>query len=76
MSSIVPRASVVNVGKALKKTPEERNDGGDLRLLQHHFSEPDAVRVARCCHGRSCRPWTVCQAIISSRINGIGAAED
>ena len=33
-------------GKAVEKTIVVGNDGGDARLLQHHFGDPDAVGVA------------------------------
>src|SRR5207245_2152189 len=34
-------------GKALKEALVVRDDGRDLRLLEHHLREPDAVRIAR-----------------------------
>src|SRR5581483_12071296 len=45
------------VGKGLDKTLEIRDDGRDLRLLQHHLGEPYAIRIARAL------PWQVMPAV-------------
>src|SRR5258708_37279416 len=36
-----------HIGKTREKPPVIRNDRRDLGLLQHHFREPDAIRIAR-----------------------------
>ena len=35
-----------HIGKAFGKSLEKWDDRGGDRLLQHHFADPDAVRIA------------------------------
>src|SRR5438105_7093118 len=43
----------MHVGKAYEKALVVRDDSGDLRLLQHHLGEPDAIGIARALPGQA-----------------------
>lgn len=49
---------MVDIRKSLEKTLEIRNDGRDLRLLQHDFADPYGVRVARAA------PWQIARRAV------------
>src|SRR5271156_2602766 len=41
-----------HIRQPMQKTLVVRHYGGDARLLQHHFRDPDAVRIAACPPGK------------------------
>ena len=43
---LVGGSQVGDCGKHVQKTFEKRDDGGNLRLLQHDLANPDAVGIA------------------------------
>src|SRR5229473_800931 len=55
---LVRRSERLQVGKAGQEALVVGNDRRHLRLLQHHFGEPDAVGIPRALPGKSLAPVT------------------
>ena len=52
---------VVHRGEGAQEGLEIRDDGGHLRLLQHHFRQPDAIGIAQHgCAARRCAQLKAC----------------
>ena len=45
---LIGRGQGGNVWQGSEKALEVRDNSSDLRLLQHHLADPDAIRVATC----------------------------
>ena len=57
----IGRRQVVHRGESAQEGLEIRNDGGHLRLLQHHFRQPDAIGITQHgCTTRRCAQLKAC----------------